>query len=982
MDGQAWGEREARSEGSGGRAIQHTPKVVGQVQAGQHRCPLRGVGVVDHGDPSIPLFDGPDVGWFQAHQGTEDGFVHGIVGHHQGGFVGGKGTGNRQPGAQGAVPDVLDGFSLGHLDGLGSPFPVGQQLRPTFGDLLLQSAFPKTVPDFPQTIGAGEGHTRVVGENRLGGLPRPGHRTGVGPVDLHFGEEPTGGMGLGDARLVEGDIDLSLESTLAVPIRFAMAHQHDAGAGATDGQGNANVGGTVQGFDLNLRTAPGDGPSGQIEHGNGGIAQSEPGKAAGWKGEQLQQETTEDSVVGHHQHRTLPTAASRSLEEIGMGAQQSIDKSPRLSHQLLDRAIARAIGTLQLQGLGGFPPEALPLRIHFDQLRAQQTTPRGQINLEQPIIKLGAHASATSFQQQGGGVEGSTEGGAVDRVQGEIGQGLPGKAGLVSTRLGEGGAIVPPLDALFEIEAALAVADQNDAEGHRPCATGRSIVWEGQGCFGRVMIPKPMTFEANRLSGPRSTTKSQDPPGPPPGRDGLAAHPGLPPPAWKSLLALISLALSLLLWWNGLVESLDRPSVMDSLSLRQLELTALATDALPESLRSGLAGDEPRKALVKELERQFEAAEAPAPVVRRLELELLQRSISPASADQDQLRELMAMVDVPRRSLLKALIAGRPLEPAQRKELLVPWEAPTLVEQLSCEQLGGPPRTCPAAQAAPRLVLQLIAVNVVPLPLVLVGIVLLARELWIHGRKAAPAAAPLEGPRLSLVDLILLIAGGFVMLGEVVVPVLLQPPLQALVRGWGLNGPLGQGIQVLVLYLGLMVAPLSILWLMLRQGGSAPTGGWLQWHWIPVLKAIRQALGTLLMVLPVVALAGWGIEQIWGDPGGSNPLLDLVLTSSEPWSLLLFGITAIVLAPLFEETLFRGVLLPVLGRRLGGGKAVVITAAVFALAHLSLGELIPLFLLGIGLGWLRWRSGRLSCSVWMHGLWNGLTFLNLLVLAD
>jgi membrane protease YdiL (CAAX protease family) len=491
-----------------------------------------------------------------------------------------------------------------------------------------------------------------------------------------------------------------------------------------------------------------------------------------------------------------------------------------------------------------------------------------------------------------------------------------------------------------------------------------------------------MTFEANRLSGPRSTTKSQDPPGPPPGRDGLAAHPGLPPPAWKSLLALISLALSLLLWWNGLVESLDRPSVMDSLSLRQLELTALATDALPESLRSGLAGDDPRKALVKELERQFEAAEAPAPVVRRLELELLQRSISPASADQDQLRELMAMVDVPRRPLLKALIAGRPLEPAQRKELLVPWEAPTLVKQLSCEAAGRPTPDLPrragrpaAGPAADRCECRAAAPGAGGHRSAGQGTL----DSWEKGRASSRT---LEGPRLSLVDLILLIAGGFVMLGEVVVPVLLQPPLQALVRGWGLNGPLGQGIQVLVLYLGLMVAPLSILWLMLRQGGSAPTGGWLQWHWIPVLKAIRQALGTLLMVLPVVALAGWGIEQIWGDPGGSNPLLDLVLTSSEPWSLLLFGFTAIVLAPLFEETLFRGVLLPVLGRRLGGGKAVVISAAVFALAHLSLGELIPLFLLGIGLGWLRWRSGRLSCSVWMHGLWNGLTFLNLLVLAD
>jgi membrane protease YdiL (CAAX protease family) len=71
-----------------------------------------------------------------------------------------------------------------------------------------------------------------------------------------------------------------------------------------------------------------------------------------------------------------------------------------------------------------------------------------------------------------------------------------------------------------------------------------------------------------------------------------------------------------------------------------------------------------------------------------------------------------------------------------------------------------------------------------------------------------------------------------------------------------------------------------------------------------------------------------------------------------------------------------------MARHWGGGKAVIGSAAIFALAHLSLGELIPLFLLGIGLGWLRWRTGRLSGSIWMHGLWNGMTFMNLLLLAD
>ena len=55
--------------------------------------------------------------------------------------------------------------------------------------------------------------------------------------------------------------------------------------------------------------------------------------------------------------------------------------------------------------------------------------------------------------------------------------------------------------------------------------------------------------------------------------------PGCPaggkPPGWKLALALVSLALSLLLWLNGLVDSLSRPSVGGDLNLRQLELALL-----------------------------------------------------------------------------------------------------------------------------------------------------------------------------------------------------------------------------------------------------------------------------------------------------------------------------------------------------------------------------------------------------------------------
>lgn len=141
------------------------------------------------------------------------------------------------------------------------------------------------------------------------------------------------------------------------------------------------------------------------------------------------------------------------------------------------------------------------------------------------------------------------------------------------------------------------------------------------------------------------------------------------------------------------------------------------------------------------------------------------------------------------------------------------------------------------------------------------------------------------------------------------------------------------------------------------------------------------AFKVFLMMLPLVALVSWLLQLVWADPGGSNPLLEMVLNSSDGAALLAFALTAVVLAPVFEETLFRGVLLPVLGRYLGPIVGVLVSALVFATAHLSLGELVPLTVLGIGLGVLRWQSGRLSTSVCLHALWNSLTFLNLVLLA-
>jgi membrane protease YdiL (CAAX protease family) len=456
-------------------------------------------------------------------------------------------------------------------------------------------------------------------------------------------------------------------------------------------------------------------------------------------------------------------------------------------------------------------------------------------------------------------------------------------------------------------------------------------------------------------------------------------------PGWRPFLAWLSLLLSGLLWLNGLLGSLERPSVDHSLSLRQLQLELLAAPVLPARLQPLLLPRDPAAALAEALAQQLQEQQGPPDPDRQLQLALLQLRQGEAAQAGPLLQRLALLVPTDQRLLLERLEtpgAAAAATAGQLETLLTPWRSSTsaLTEQLLCERLARDPQPCADPARARQALLRLFAVTWLPALLLLVGLGLLLREGWLLARRRLPLP-PLTGPALGLLDVTLLIAGGFVVLGELIA--VLVAPLSAVLLSPLAADPIRQqSLQVVLLYLALMLPPLLILRVQLAGSPPpVPDGGWLQWRWRPLAGSLQRAVAMLLMVLPLVAGASWIVEHLVGDPGGSNPLLELVLSANDPLALLGFAFTAMVLAPLFEETLFRGVLLPVLAQRWGSLPALLASAAAFALAHLSLGELVPLAVLGLGLGWLRLRSAGLAPCVLMHALWNTLTFANLVLLA-
>lgn len=124
---------------------------------------------------------------------------------------------------------------------------------------------------------------------------------------------------------------------------------------------------------------------------------------------------------------------------------------------------------------------------------------------------------------------------------------------------------------------------------------------------------------------------------------------------------------------------------------------------------------------------------------------------------------------------------------------------------------------------------------------------------------------------------------------------------------------------------------------------------------------------------------------VWRPPAGyleAFQRLHAALRPSGPIDALV-SVAAIAVAPaVFEELLFRGVVLPALLRALGNWGAIFGSALLFGLIHLDLvnpGGLfyrVPFaFAVGLGLGLLRVRTGSLLPSILAHALLNTITFV-------
>ena len=192
-----------------------------------------------------------------------------------------------------------------------------------------------------------------------------------------------------------------------------------------------------------------------------------------------------------------------------------------------------------------------------------------------------------------------------------------------------------------------------------------------------------------------------------------------------------------------------------------------------------------------------------------------------------------------------------------------------------------------------------------------------------------------------------------------------------LVAMLGKQGQLAQsGLLVIVQLTYLLPVVIIFAW----RGINWKSIGFGRFQWSTLSVGCGLLIGSYVIILVHnIILTTLGVETQGDEISNLFELLD-----SPVW----FFLVGAVLAPLVEEIFFRGFLFQGLRAKYGWVSGMLISSAIFAIAHLDPASLIPTFILGSLLAYLYHRSNSVWPGVILHMAVNTFGLLSVYVLTQ
>jgi membrane protease YdiL (CAAX protease family) len=225
------------------------------------------------------------------------------------------------------------------------------------------------------------------------------------------------------------------------------------------------------------------------------------------------------------------------------------------------------------------------------------------------------------------------------------------------------------------------------------------------------------------------------------------------------------------------------------------------------------------------------------------------------------------------------------------------------------------------------------------------------------------------GPRDIIFALLLAIGAGFALVS------LILAPIEVAVGSSDDPVVLTAGLVVTLLFDGALFGSAAVFSVMRYRCSWSALG-----LRPPSTKELWPGVATAVAGQLIVATYA-GLVQLLGLdrllPGTNVPekLFEVRLV------LPLVGVATVLVAPLAEETFFRGFVFGGL-RRYGFFWAALASGLLFSAAHVSLGGLIPLALVGMLFAWSYSRTGSLWTNVYAHLIFNLVSFIALTAIVQ
>ncbi|MDD5772665.1 MAG: type II CAAX endopeptidase family protein [bacterium] len=113
----------------------------------------------------------------------------------------------------------------------------------------------------------------------------------------------------------------------------------------------------------------------------------------------------------------------------------------------------------------------------------------------------------------------------------------------------------------------------------------------------------------------------------------------------------------------------------------------------------------------------------------------------------------------------------------------------------------------------------------------------------------------------------------------------------------------------------------------------------------------------------VIRMPDWFISKILSE------------TMKRKGGIYFILIEIVILAPIFEEIVYRGFILRGLIGNYGQKKALLSSALLFSFIHMNPSQLLPAFMLGLFFAWLYIRLNNVVLGIIIHSIYNGLAII-------